>query len=56
MHRNVETAALSLSCNLDLQINNSRLLWRDAVKPFLLITQELVVRLTDHTRYVYLLI
>lgn len=45
MHRNIETAALSLSCNLDLQINNSKLLWRDVVKPFIVITQELVVRL-----------
>ncbi|KAF3692473.1 E3 ubiquitin-protein ligase DCST1 [Channa argus] len=42
MHGNIEAAALSLSCNLDLQVNNSKLLWRDAVRPFMLITQELV--------------
>ncbi|KAM6994691.1 E3 ubiquitin-protein ligase DCST1 [Tautogolabrus adspersus] len=41
IQRNVETAALSLSCNLDLQVHHSRLLWRDAIKPFILITQEL---------------
>ncbi|XP_039973275.1 E3 ubiquitin-protein ligase DCST1 [Xiphias gladius] len=40
--RNVETAALSLSCNLDLQVHHSKLLWRDAVRPFLLITQQLM--------------
>uniref|UniRef100_A0A3Q3K4K3 Dendritic cell-specific transmembrane protein-like domain-containing protein n=1 Tax=Monopterus albus TaxID=43700 RepID=A0A3Q3K4K3_MONAL len=42
MQRNIEKAALSLSCNLDLQVNHSKLLWRDAVRPFLLITQELM--------------
>ncbi|XP_026173671.1 E3 ubiquitin-protein ligase DCST1 isoform X2 [Mastacembelus armatus] len=42
MQRNVETAALSLSCNLDLQVNHSKLLWRDVVRPFVLITQELM--------------
>uniref|UniRef100_UPI0037E9ABC0 E3 ubiquitin-protein ligase DCST1 n=1 Tax=Semicossyphus pulcher TaxID=241346 RepID=UPI0037E9ABC0 len=41
IQRNVETAALSLSCNLDLQVHHSKLLWRDAVRPFILITQEL---------------
>jgi len=43
IQRNVEAAALSLSCNLDLQVQHSRLLWREAVKPFVLITQQLVV-------------
>ncbi|XP_056300626.1 disintegrin and metalloproteinase domain-containing protein 12-like [Pseudoliparis swirei] len=42
IQRNVEAAALSLSCNLDLQVQHSRLLWREAVKPFVLITQQLV--------------
>ncbi|XP_042345922.1 E3 ubiquitin-protein ligase DCST1 [Plectropomus leopardus] len=42
IQRNVETAALSLSCNLDLQVHHSKLLWRDAIRPFLLITQELM--------------
>ncbi|XP_068426854.1 E3 ubiquitin-protein ligase DCST1 isoform X3 [Clinocottus analis] len=42
IQRNVESAALSLSCNLDLQVYHSRLLWREAVKPFVLITQQLM--------------
>ncbi|XP_076593573.1 DC-STAMP domain-containing protein 1 [Chaetodon auriga] len=42
IQRNVETAALSLSCNLDLQVHHSRLLWRDAVRPVLLIAQEVM--------------
>ncbi|XP_018534336.1 E3 ubiquitin-protein ligase DCST1 [Lates calcarifer] len=42
LQRNVESAALTLSCNLDLQVHHSRLLWRDAITPFILITQELV--------------
>ncbi|XP_070690872.1 E3 ubiquitin-protein ligase DCST1 [Pempheris klunzingeri] len=41
IQRNVEKAALSLSCNLDLQVHHSRLLWRDAITPVILITQEL---------------
>uniref|UniRef100_A0A3B4XQY1 Uncharacterized protein n=1 Tax=Seriola lalandi dorsalis TaxID=1841481 RepID=A0A3B4XQY1_SERLL len=43
VQRNMETAALSLSCNLDLQVHHSKLLWRDAVSPFLRITKELMV-------------
>ncbi|KAG7218794.1 hypothetical protein INR49_006429 [Caranx melampygus] len=42
IQRNMESATLSLSCNLDLQLHHSRLLWRDAVTPFLHITQELM--------------
>ncbi|XP_059195935.1 E3 ubiquitin-protein ligase DCST1 isoform X2 [Centropristis striata] len=42
VQQNVEAAALSLTCNLDLQVHNSRLLWRHAVQPVLLITQELM--------------
>ncbi|XP_068586055.1 E3 ubiquitin-protein ligase DCST1 [Cebidichthys violaceus] len=42
IQRNVEKAALTLSCNLDLQVHHSRLLWRDAIKPFILITRELM--------------
>ncbi|XP_062294352.1 E3 ubiquitin-protein ligase DCST1 [Scomber scombrus] len=41
IQRNVEAAATSLSCNLDLQVQHSRLLWRQAVSPFLLISQQL---------------
>ncbi|XP_069581783.1 E3 ubiquitin-protein ligase DCST1 [Brachyistius frenatus] len=41
IRQNVETAALSLSCNLDLQVRHSRLLWRQAITPFILITQGL---------------
>ncbi|XP_047455094.1 E3 ubiquitin-protein ligase DCST1 isoform X2 [Mugil cephalus] len=42
IQRNVEAAATSLSCNLDLQVRHSRLLWRAAVTPFLLVSQELM--------------
>lgn len=41
IQRNLEDAALSLSCNLDLQLNHSRLLWRRAVVPFISMAQEL---------------
>uniref|UniRef100_A0A8C5G5G9 Uncharacterized protein n=1 Tax=Gouania willdenowi TaxID=441366 RepID=A0A8C5G5G9_GOUWI len=44
IQRNAEGAALSLSCNLDLQVHNSKLLWRDAIRPFIRITQQLMVR------------
>ena len=44
IQRNVETAALSLSCNLDLQVHHSRMLWREAVRPAVVITQQLMVR------------
>uniref|UniRef100_A0A3Q1G1K7 DC-STAMP domain containing 1 n=1 Tax=Acanthochromis polyacanthus TaxID=80966 RepID=A0A3Q1G1K7_9TELE len=44
IRRNAESAALTLSCNLDLQLHHGRLLWREAVKPFILVTQELMVR------------
>ncbi|XP_061884857.1 E3 ubiquitin-protein ligase DCST1 isoform X1 [Entelurus aequoreus] len=40
IERNVQAAAESLSCNLDLQLHKSKLLWRDAVKPFLTLAQE----------------
>ncbi|CAB1422781.1 unnamed protein product [Pleuronectes platessa] len=39
---NVHSAALSLSCNLDLQVLHSKLLWRHAIRPFTVITQQLV--------------
>ncbi|XP_019719178.1 DC-STAMP domain-containing protein 1 [Hippocampus comes] len=42
IQHNVETAAESLSCNLDLQVRNAKLLWRDAVKPFLKVAKEVV--------------
>nr|XP_046255963.1 E3 ubiquitin-protein ligase DCST1 isoform X10 [Scatophagus argus] len=42
IQRNVGTAALSLSCNLDLQVHYSKLLWRDAIRPVIVITQELL--------------
>ncbi|KAM8870302.1 E3 ubiquitin-protein ligase DCST1 [Spinachia spinachia] len=42
VQRNVERAALSLSCNLDLQVHHGRLLWRDAMRPFVLITKQLM--------------
>ncbi|XP_045900968.1 E3 ubiquitin-protein ligase DCST1 isoform X2 [Micropterus dolomieu] len=42
IQRNVEAAAVSLSCNLDLQVHYSKLLWRDTIRPFILIAQELM--------------
>ncbi|KAM9782568.1 E3 ubiquitin-protein ligase DCST1 [Neosynchiropus ocellatus] len=39
---NIQIAAESMSCNLDLQVNNSKLLWRDAITPFKNITEELL--------------
>ncbi|XP_008296867.1 DC-STAMP domain-containing protein 1 [Stegastes partitus] len=42
IQRNAESAALTLSCNLDLQLHHSKLLWREAIKPFILVTQELM--------------
>ncbi|KAK5879485.1 hypothetical protein CesoFtcFv8_022596 [Champsocephalus esox] len=40
---NVEAAALSLSCNLDLQIHHSKVLWRETLSPYILISQQLMV-------------
>ncbi|XP_028306728.1 E3 ubiquitin-protein ligase DCST1 [Gouania willdenowi] len=48
IQRNAEGAALSLSCNLDLQVHNSKLLWRDAIRPFIRITQQLM---NDQTEF-----
>ncbi|KAF7226473.1 E3 ubiquitin-protein ligase DCST1 isoform X1 [Nothobranchius furzeri] len=42
IQQNAEAAALSLSCNLDLQVHHSRMLWRSAIQPFIAITQELM--------------
>ncbi|XP_061699642.1 E3 ubiquitin-protein ligase DCST1 isoform X2 [Syngnathoides biaculeatus] len=42
VRRNVETAAASLTCNLDLQVRNAKSLWRDAVTPFVKVAQEVV--------------
>ncbi|XP_063736975.1 E3 ubiquitin-protein ligase DCST1 [Eleginops maclovinus] len=39
---NVEAAALSLSCNLDLQIHHSKLLWRETLDPYISISQQLM--------------
>ncbi|KAI4785179.1 hypothetical protein KUCAC02_037916, partial [Chaenocephalus aceratus] len=39
---NVEAAALSLSCNLDLQIHHSKVLWRETLSPYILISQQLM--------------
>ncbi|XP_033836474.1 E3 ubiquitin-protein ligase DCST1 [Periophthalmus magnuspinnatus] len=47
MQVNLEACALSLTCNLDLQVNNSRVLWRQAVVPFISISQELMGSTAD---------
>ncbi|XP_033991309.1 E3 ubiquitin-protein ligase DCST1 [Trematomus bernacchii] len=39
---NVEAAALSLSCNLDLQIHHSKVLWRETLAPYIIISQQLM--------------
>lgn len=44
IQHNVQQASLSLSCNLDLQVNHSRLLWRETFRPVLLVAQALTVR------------
>ncbi|XP_071370281.1 E3 ubiquitin-protein ligase DCST1 [Centroberyx affinis] len=41
IQQNVQTAALSLGCSLDLQLQHSRLMWRETVQPFILIAQEI---------------
>ncbi|XP_027863877.1 E3 ubiquitin-protein ligase DCST1 isoform X3 [Xiphophorus couchianus] len=40
--RNAEVAAMSLSCNLDLQVQHSKVLWRLAARPFLLVAKQLM--------------
>ncbi|CAL9706093.1 unnamed protein product [Knipowitschia caucasica] len=47
IRHNVEASALSLSCNLDLQLNLSHLLWRQAVDPVSRLTHELTISTTD---------
>ncbi|XP_077454842.1 DC-STAMP domain-containing protein 1 isoform X2 [Stigmatopora argus] len=42
IQRNVESAAASLSCNLDLQVQNAKLLWKDAVEPFRKVAEGVV--------------
>ncbi|XP_061574076.1 E3 ubiquitin-protein ligase DCST1 [Cololabis saira] len=42
IRQNAEAAALSLSCNLDLQVRHGRLLWRHAIQPYVRVTQELM--------------
>ncbi|KAK0146067.1 E3 ubiquitin-protein ligase DCST1 [Merluccius polli] len=42
IQRNVQSVALSLGCNLDLQMNHSRLLWRSTVEPLISISQQVM--------------
>ncbi|KAM9309175.1 E3 ubiquitin-protein ligase DCST1 [Pholidichthys leucotaenia] len=42
IQRNAESVALSLSCNLDLQLRHAKLMWRSTVTPYVLILQELM--------------
>ncbi|KAF7645204.1 hypothetical protein LDENG_00208470, partial [Lucifuga dentata] len=42
IQRNTQAAALSVSCNLDLQLQRSRSLWRHTLNPFMVITRELM--------------
>ncbi|CAL8298911.1 unnamed protein product [Gadus morhua 'NCC'] len=42
IQRNVQSVALSLGCNLDLQMNHSRLLWRTTVEPLIALSQQVM--------------
>ncbi|XP_075996476.1 E3 ubiquitin-protein ligase DCST1 [Genypterus blacodes] len=39
---NVQEAALSVSCNLDLQLEHSRTLWRETLQPFITIMEDIM--------------
>ncbi|XP_034041946.1 E3 ubiquitin-protein ligase DCST1 [Thalassophryne amazonica] len=47
IQKNIQLAALSVGCNLDLQVHNGKLLWRDTIQPFIKITQELMDEQAD---------
>lgn len=43
IHHNMEEAALSLTCNMEQQVNHSRLLWRETLRPARIIMEALMV-------------
>ncbi|KAM4600388.1 E3 ubiquitin-protein ligase DCST1 [Polymixia lowei] len=42
IQRNVQDVALSLGCNMDLQVQHSTLMWRAAMEPFIQMAQDIV--------------
>ncbi|KAM3873552.1 E3 ubiquitin-protein ligase DCST1 [Diretmus argenteus] len=42
MQRNIQGGAEALGCNLDLQLNHSKLIWREAMEPFIQITRNIM--------------
>ncbi|KAM9805521.1 E3 ubiquitin-protein ligase DCST1 isoform 2-T2 [Syngnathus typhle] len=40
IQHNMEKATASLTCNLELQVRNTKLLWRDAITPFHKVAEE----------------
>lgn len=41
--RNIQNVAYSMGCNLDLQIQHSKVMWRVVIDPFVQVVQEIVV-------------
>ncbi|XP_028837891.1 E3 ubiquitin-protein ligase DCST1 [Denticeps clupeoides] len=42
IHRNVQDVAFSMGCNIDLQIQHTKVMWRAVVEPYIDILQEIV--------------
>lgn len=41
--RNIQNVAYSMGCNMDLQIQHSKVMWRVVMDPFVQVVQEIVV-------------
>ncbi|XP_056142130.1 E3 ubiquitin-protein ligase DCST1 [Lampris incognitus] len=48
IQRNVQDLSLSLACNLDLQVQHSKTMWRAALQPFIQVAQDIV---DDSTKF-----
>ncbi|KAM6967801.1 E3 ubiquitin-protein ligase DCST1 [Aplochiton taeniatus] len=42
IYRNVQTVAVSMSCNMELQVNFSRVMWRSTMEPFMQVFQDIL--------------
>ncbi|KAL4646718.1 DC-STAMP domain-containing protein 1 [Arapaima gigas] len=42
IYRNVQDVSLSIGCNIDLQIEQSKIMWRAVIDPFMEVLQEVV--------------
>ncbi|XP_030638977.1 E3 ubiquitin-protein ligase DCST1 [Chanos chanos] len=42
IHRNVQNVAFSMGCNIDLQIEHSKIMWRMVTEPMLQVMQDIV--------------